>query len=281
MSRKHHSAGKQAKVKKVGFIILDKKVRKEHRRKVEGRTLARFDLTNVREICRLARQGNGMALALAWHAATELGKLVVEIAEREPGRLSALAQKSLYMPAVLSSSKSFNKDAAKVVERLNLSTNCATGQRPNSRLESLTTRLVVELFEDFEHARQAVQHFASMYRQSSPLKRKFRTVECYLIDHLGFDADDLRLLKLGTLNTATVPDWWESVFKPCLADGRTMDMDRLTPLFKSFRVAKCYKDYEVKDELKRRCQDALERLAKSFSDPSKPPVVKQTVYSRH
>lgn len=218
-------------------------------------------MDGVRELCRLARKGNPIALTLAWHGATQLAKTVLAAAEREPKQLERLARSSLYMPSVLSCSKSFNRATAEIVERLKLSADCATGHRPNSRLDSLTTRFVTEHFEAFEQTRTEIQHLARAYRNSRKLKKSSRALERHLVDNLAFAPEDLRFLKLGALSSATVESWWQEVFKPH-CDERAMDEIRGTPLHEELRKATdSPKDYEVRNELKRRCQAVLQRLA--------------------
>ncbi len=221
-----------------------------------------FTMNGVRELCRLAKNGNSIALALAWHGATELAKAVFEVAEREPVRLDKLARSSLYMPSVLSCSTSFNKATAKFVARLKLSADCATGYRPNSRLDSLVTRFLIERFETFEESRKSVQHFARVFQKSRKVKKKFPTLERHLVENLAFAPEDLRFLNLGTLNDETVKKWWEDIFKPLCEDETTIDEIRGTPLYGELsRAGRSPKEYQIRAELKRRCQDALERLA--------------------
>jgi len=299
-----------------------------HRKKCEARTLEHFSPACVRELCRLASGGNQTALALAWRGATELAQTILAVAESEPERLKELAPFAAYMPALLSRSKSFNKTTAQLAERVNLAANLAASHRPRLRLDSLTTRLVVELFERFDWTRMDIQCDARAYRSKPDLRKKlrkmeavmefvttspkrvvvrrtqrrgnklteklvrivsrdprleqktvtvsYRTLEDYLVKLQGFYAEDLRLLDLEPLNSATVNDWWNKVFKPHLEDDWTMLQLRGTPLHRKIcascdvKVNDWRKDYLVKDELKRRCQDSLERLAKSL-DSSKPP----------
>lgn len=220
-----------------------------------------FTMDSVRELCRLARKGNPIALTLAWHGATQLAKTVLAAAEREPKQLERLARSSLYMPSVLSSSTAFNNATAKVVKHLKLSADCATGHRPKSRLDSLMTRFVVENYEVFEQTRREIQHFASAYQKSRKAKKKFRTLERHLVENLAFASEDLRFLNLGPLSNETVEKWWKEIFKPLCEDELTMDEIRGTPLYKQISDATEKTDYDIRNELKRRCQDALERLA--------------------
>jgi hypothetical protein len=199
-----------------------------------------FTMDGVRELCRLARKGNPIAMTLAWHGATQLAKTVLAAAEREPKQLERLARSSLYMPSVLSCSKSFNRATAEIAERLKLSADCATGHRPNSRLDSLVTCFVTERFEAFEQTRREVQHFAAVYRNSRRLKKKSRTLERHLVENLAFAPEDMRFLKLGALSSETVESWWQEVFKPHCEDGLTMDEIRGTALYKELSRAVAY-----------------------------------------
>lgn len=226
-----------------------------------------FTMNGVRELCRLAEKGNTIALTLAWHGTTELAKMILRIAQKEPERLEVLARNSLYMPSVLSASKSFNNATARSAEVLKLSANCAVGHRPKSRLDSLMTRFVVENYEVFERTRIEVQHFAHAYQVNRKIKKKFLTVQKYLEKNHAFSQDDLRLLGLGPLNQATAGDWWKQLFKPLCEDELTMDDIRDTPLYKQISDATDKTDYDIRNELKRRCQDALERLATQNSPP--------------
>ncbi|HEY5232802.1 MAG TPA: hypothetical protein VIK35_04630 [Verrucomicrobiae bacterium] len=305
----------------VGYQFTDANEREKYRRrKFEGRTVQHFTLSNVRELCRLASNGNQIALALAWSAATELSQTILKIASTPPlervkqprkmirikriGRvnhwrrlkgLKKIARRSLYMPSVLSRSKSFNNLMARLPEKLNLSKNLAASNQPNLRLDSPTTRFTVELFERFNDTRTGIQQFANAYRNQPDLKKKLRqgmkvsvpgrktpvkwscrTLDDYLVKHLDFCPEDLSLLELGRLGSATYPDWWNKVFKPHLEKDYAMHLLRGTPLHRQLcaaldvKASDRFHDSKIREELKRRCQDALERLAKSL-DPSKPP----------
>jgi hypothetical protein len=68
---------------------------------------------------------------------------------------------------------------------------------------------------------------------------------------------------LPPLNKNTAPEWWEKAVKPYLEKRETLERIRGTPFYASLcKATETYKDYEVKDELKRRCKPKLTSLAK-------------------
>lgn len=255
-------------------------------RKLAAKMPQDFTMDGVRSVCRLAKKGNLVALSYVWHGATELAETILEIAELKPQQLIDLARRSLYMPALVSRSKSYNRKVADIAKALNLAGDSAASAEPARRLDSLITQFVVRRFEVTEQERKEVQLFAEVFRRTRAKKKLAGRVDAS--EHFG----DRQLLKLGPLNSESVDAWWTIVFKPHLEDDFTILQLHGTPLYrelsrcnkaqKTSRVLsgfdgdrKLYtkvskpKDYLVKDELKRRCQDALEHLATSL-DSSKP-----------
>jgi hypothetical protein len=184
-------------------------------------------MDGVREICRLARKGNVVAVALAWHGGTQLAQCIEDIAGRNPEWLEKIASSETYMPSVLSSSTSFNNKRVLLPESLGLAHSTASGSKSNLRLDSPTTQLVVECFEQAERTRQSIQHFARMHKMLRPKPKQLPKLEDYLLGHLGFEPSDLPLKDLDALSEQTFEEWWRKVFEPWLEDwywnnGRTL-----------------------------------------------------------
>jgi hypothetical protein len=133
-------------------------------------------LKEVKELCRVATE-NDAALEQLWKLGTEIGNTILKIAEDEVreinvvskgtrdarqeiesllpqvSRIYNLANRSMYMPALISFSKSFNSHVGGVANVLALGTKTRVGNLPDLRLDSPITRFVVGLYLDYEDAR--------------------------------------------------------------------------------------------------------------------------------
>jgi len=93
---------------------------------------------------------------------------------------------------------------------------------------------------------------------------KYRGValEDYWREQRPFQPEALSYRKLPPLSKSTVPTWWTIAVKPLLDRRETLERIKGTQLYDELCKATDGKDYQIRDELKRRCRPRLASLAK-------------------
>ncbi len=240
----------------------------------------------VEEVCKLARQGRFSPANAAWHGAKDLVETIHDVALQGPAEsLRLLARGSLFLPSLRANAKTFTHDFAEVAEALELSQACVVNMSGEAlhQLDSAATRFVAELIEDIASWQREVRRSQAELEffqrravewpgQGYEEYRGLSPADYWLQQYPRYQAE-LGYPDLPPLNQQTWPVWWKQAVKPRLEAPETLTQLKGTPLYEELRRATDNgKDYELRDELKRRCKPKLKALAKPAL-PAKAPGV--------
>ena len=240
----------------------------------------------IQEVCKLAREGRFDPANTAWHGAKDLVETLHDVALQGPAEsLGFIARGSLFLPSLRAKAKTFTHDFAEVAEALELSQDCVVNMSEEAlhQLDSAATRLVAELIEDIAYwqreVRRSQEHLEIFQRRAVERPgqgyEKFvglSPADFWLKDYPRHQAE-LGYADLPPLDQATWQVWWKRAVKPRLEAPKTLEQLKGTTLYEELRRATdTGKDYELRDELKRRCKPKLKALAKPAL-PAKAPEV--------
>lgn len=240
----------------------------------------------IREVCKLAKEGRFAPVNTVWHGAEDLVETIHDMALKGTvDKLRFIARHSLYLPSLRARAKTFSHDFAKVQEALELSKDCIVNMDSEAlhQLDRPATRLVAEILEDIaswqchiRHEEQMLQTFQRCQAERpGDIFDEYRglTLADYWLQSYPRYPEVLGYRDLPPLDRKTWPVWWEKAVKPRLEAPETLEEIKGTAFFEELRKATTSgKDYEVRDELKRRCKPKVKALARPALS-AKPPVV--------
>lgn len=237
---------------------------------------------------RLANAGDQDALGLVWRLATELALQIDDIARTRPDRLRDFAPYSLFMPSLRAKSAKHMTDFLVIAKRIGLSDQCAVyfdGKRAQHELHSAATLFVALWIEKVHNiAREAewyVRRWERLQKNADSDDEYYEdrdlTLESFLRDRAGFSELELRYCTLPYLHRGTCDRWWKEGLKPYIDTGGALEHIHDTRFYSELvKATDNGKEYELRDEMKRRCKPKLRSLAKPTVDLSvAPPTVWQ------
>jgi len=227
------------------------------------------------KIAEFARAGDPAALIRVWCGAKQYAEVVHYVATTKPQRLRLLAGNSLFVPSLRAKSKTFTHDFKQVAEAIGLSQECNINMDSTAmhQLDKPATRLVAEILQDIAFWQRSIKWDEESLKGMRRLAierpgsewEKYRNVsrDDWLRDHYPHNPEFFVYRELPPFTKDTVSEWWEKAVKPYLEKASTLTKIRDTPFYESLRKATATgKDYEIRDELKRRCKPKLRTLAK-------------------
>lgn len=225
----------------------------------------------MEKVSRHALAGDKDMIITAWNMATDFAKTIHDIALDHPDRLESLAKKSVFMPSLRARPKNFEYDFPEIAEKTHLSEECLFDARDSSKhyLDTPATRLAADI----------VQYMAARIFELKSLKTAFTFIqqgaasgvaacqkfagwqlEKWLLDYGHVKSYELHYDELPPLTRKTVPDWWNKAIKGEVE--RRFESIKGTAFHSELQKATDGQDYQVRDELKRRCHQALKSLAR-------------------
>jgi hypothetical protein len=227
------------------------------------------------KLAELARAGNRLALGHVWSGGAVCAEALHDIAMQNPQSLGPLARNSLFFPSLRARSKTFQHDFPRLAAAIGLSDDCIVNMGPNAlhQLDKPGTRFVAELLQRIARERQFVLQteqtmlkfiHAAHDRPGGEFARYAGfTLADWLQEHFPASLGMLAYRDLPPFDADTVGVWWKQAVKPYLEEPSTLEKLKGTPFYEELRKATSSgKDYEILDELKRRCKDKLKPLAK-------------------
>jgi len=229
----------------------------------------------VREVCKLARQGRFAPVNTVWHGARAMVETIHDMAlAGSVENLRSMAGDSFFLPSLRANPKTFTHDFEKVAQAVGLSQECVINMDSKAlhQMDRPVTRFVAEVVEEIASEKREVEHAAetlAMFQRHAKAEpkgecAKYRGVslEDYWREQSPYQQEALAYRQLPPLTKSTVPIWWKIAVKPLLHRSETLERIKGTPLYDELCKATDGKDYQVRDELKRRCRPRLASLAK-------------------
>jgi hypothetical protein len=229
----------------------------------------------VREVCKLARQGRFAPVNTVWHGARAMVETIHEMALLGTvDNLRCMARDSFFLPSLRAKPKTFSHDFDKVAAAIGLSEECVINMDSEAlhQMDRPVTRFVAEMIEEIASEKREVERAEETLAMFQRLAKeepkgefaKYRGValEDYWRKQRPFQPEALSYRKLPPLSKSTVPTWWTIAVKPLLDRPETLERIKGTQLYDELCKATDGKDYQIRDELKRRCRPRLASLAK-------------------
>jgi len=227
------------------------------------------------KVAEFARAGDPAALIRIWCGGKQFAEVIHHVAMTNPQRLKLLAGDSLFCPSLRAKPKTFTHDFEAIVKAIGLSDDCIINMDSSAmhQLDKPPTRLVAEILQEIASWRRTIKWDEQSLRNMREASishpggewEKYRniSVEDWLRSQYPRRPEIFIYRQLPAFNKNTVPEWWEKAVKPYLEKRETLERIRGTPFYTSLcKATETHKDYEVRDELKRRCKPKLMSLAK-------------------
>jgi hypothetical protein len=229
----------------------------------------------VREVCKLAREGRFDPVNTVWQGARAMVETIHDMAlHGTVDNLRFMARDSFFLPSLRAKPTTFTHDFDKIAAAIGLSQECVINMDSKAlhQMDRPVTRFVAEMIEEITSEKREVERAAETLARFQSLANeepkgefaKYRGValEDYWREQRPFQQEALSYRKLPPLSKCTVPDWWTMALKPLLDRPETLERIKGTQLYEDLCNATDGKDYQVRDELKRRCKPKLAALAK-------------------
>lgn len=240
----------------------------------------------IREICKLAKEGRFAPVNTTWHGAKEFVETIHDMAlNGTVDNLRFIARDSLFLPSLRANAKTFPHDFAEVQEALGLSKDCIVNMDWEAlhQLDRPATRFVAEILEDIAHWQRNVRYhdesLQDFQRRASErpggILDQYRglTLAEYWLRFFPTRREALTYKDLPPFDRTTWLEWWQKAVKPRLEVRETLESIRGTSFYDEVQKATTSgKDYEVRDELKRRCKPKVKALARPAVSSNPPPV---------
>jgi hypothetical protein len=232
----------------------------------------------ARELCVLSKNYRREPIAAIWDVAVECATAIFDLASTTALRakpqsdlklyaLQTVARDRLFMPTFRARRGGFEQDFDQIAETVGLSDACGFNTEANAkyRPDTSATKFIMLLVSRVEARRRRLNQEYALFDIESKRNRpaeEARSFESWLVENHPDAAPDLiQLHKLGPLDNTSRDQWWR-VIQAELEKPEVLDSVRGTKFWVELSRVKKGKDYEVRDELKRRCKQAF--LASSF-----------------
>jgi hypothetical protein len=235
----------------------------------EKRTIERLGLLITEHLApcldvlsKIAQCGDRRAIMTSVGASAHLANVIDWIDQNKPKHVKALSKRQSFFKSLRSWAK-HGEVACGSVLKLKPETNVKPAT-PATRLVLDFMLYALRLRSDLSEATAAFNLYSHVLRQ--------KTLDSYLVDQCGYLAEQLPYKDLPEFSSKHVDVWWEKALKPFLNKPDTLHFVRQAyPIFyrqlettaanrKNEKVGSS-KDSAVKDQLKKRCERALENLA--------------------
>jgi hypothetical protein len=229
----------------------------------------------IREVSNCVRVGHHDAVHTAWSGGETLAEAIHDLALTKPGALKRYARGEIFLPSLRARSKVYTHDFEEVSKAIELSEDCVidTGEAALHQLDSAATRFTAQVLQkiadwkqtvEFEERRLAGYQAQANAEPGGPFGQ-FRgmSFEDYWRRKYPLNPEAPGYRTLPPLTKKTAPEWYEKAVKPYLIRAETLEQIKGTPLYAELCMATTSgKDFEVRDELKRRCQPKVRALAR-------------------
>ncbi len=222
-------------------------------------------------VAKYALAGDPDMIYTAWSMSRTFAETIHDVALERPDRLEWLTKGALFMPSLRAKPKTFRYDFPTIAEKTHLSEECLFDTRSKAchQLDKPPTRLVADILQDMAYTISSLKHHKrshALFRQHAAKGHaQFQQyadtpLEKWLVESNYIQPYQLHYDELPQLTKSAVPVWWEKAIKGEVV--RRFDKVKGTRFYAVLRAAtESGKDYEVRDELKRRCRQALRGLA--------------------
>lgn len=226
----------------------------------------------MKSVSNFARAGEYSMIHTSWFLALELCEAIHDIALDRPDRIESLARSSLFMPSLRARPKNFVYDFPSIANATHLSEDCLFAAHAKSahHLDKHPTRFVAEILRGMAYSINSLnfhkRSFAIFQDHAAKGVKGFEqyasmSFEKWLVDSYHAYPHEIHYDKLPPLTKSSVPIWWKEAVKSEVE--RNFEKVKHTRFYKELQAAtETGKDYEVLDELKRRCRQALRSLAR-------------------
>lgn len=233
------------------------------------------------DLARRTRAGDSRCAAIAWYAALALVEGIHFLALKQPERLRGTARRALFLPSLRATARTFDHDFPVIADAIQLSADCTVDMGPDARhqLDQPVTRFVAGLIDTIEYWKEIAEGAVDTVNGLRAAVEKNPTGEfgpwrrLTLEEHWNGSyprhPEKLAYRNLPPLTKATCDEWWNLAVKPMLEHPDMMIRIRGSRLHEEIvRGTETGKDYEVRDELKRRCRPKLKSLAREAKQPT-------------
>jgi hypothetical protein len=271
-------------------LIESQKLRNDggYQDEAESHLCAHIDFVGAQLSKLVVTEGRLDSVETAWWLASKLAKSIHDLAlgckalktpeqKRKHYSLQNVASDKLLMPSLRAKLKSFTYDCDDVAKIVGLSRACAInigiGSNPKYSFKSYPTVFVAEFIEEVTRWKRVLnrQRAAFDFQQAKRLKPQM-SFRDYLKQNYPNELVEKLLCyyKLPPFTIAAKDEWWTKAIKPYLEERKTLTMLHSRFLKDLQDSTTNREDYEVRDELKRRCRQVI--YGATFAKPSAAPA---------
>lgn len=233
-------------------------------------------LLTIREkVSQYALAGDSAMIHAVWSLSRNFAETIHDIALDRPDRLEWLTMDSLFMPSLRAMPDNFRYDFPAIAKATRLSEECILDMRSKAahRLDKPPTRFVANILQDVAFTirslgfeKRSLEHMRKSAARGLVefLKYADMPLEKWLLECCYYKPYQIHYDELPPLTKKTVSEWWEKAIKGEVE--RRFEKIKGSKFYAILEAATASKkDYEVRDELKRRCKQALHSLARPDS----------------
>lgn len=220
-------------------------------------------------LCKTALAGDQNAARTVWNASVTLARVIDLIVKERPECLDELTKN----PETLRSLRAWEK--AGEIAVLSCDSVLKLDEKTTLQTTTPATRFVLDFMRQALKMRSEMLGASQFFNdcQQRPETPGQFTLDDYLVDKCKFPREQLIYKDLPDFTSESWSAWWDRALKPFLDQPKTLWSIRCDSptFFKTLKASTTeWKDYQIKDELKKRCRAALKNLAKGTIPHSAP-----------
>lgn len=228
-----------------------------------GRLIVEHLVPCVEVLSRIALCGERNAIRAALDYSVHLARIIGVVSQTFPD----CQRETGVSPALIYASRKWTTEG----EFAALNRDSVLNLEQNNSLQPANPalRIVLDFMQSAMSIRREMFNNEKLFCRYSHAFRE-KTLNRYLVDQCGFSSEQLVYKSLPNFTRRSARLWWEKALKPFLSSENTLNsIRRAHPVFYKKltdaavnRKDGSSKDYKIRDELKKRCRQALFRLAR-------------------